>query len=69
MRITMTDLVKHDGRTYHKGDTLTVDDEIGKYFRACGWASTAGDPPIAPEPGHVELEVQSAKHLSRTEIK
>jgi hypothetical protein len=68
MRITMTTLVKHDGRIYHQADALTVDDELGKYFCACGWA-TSEDAPTGRAPEHVQLEVQSTQHKLRTEIK
>jgi hypothetical protein len=68
MRITMTTLVKHDGRVYQEGDALTIDDGLGKYFCACGWA-TSSDANTGASPSHVELNVQSAQHKSRTEIK
>ncbi len=64
----MKTLVKHDGRTYHQDDALTVDDDLGKYFCACGWAAS-GDAPKGRATGHVELEVQSAQHKSLTEIR
>lgn len=64
MRITITEsVVKHGGKVYHGGDTVTVDDELGAYFVRCGWASSDGQSgQKATEP--VTLDVHSATHKS-----
>jgi len=71
MRIEMTCLVKHGGRVYHANDVVTVDDELGGYLCGCGWATRIDGP--QPErigtPPHVELEVQSIRHDTATEVR
>lgn len=61
MRVELNQEVKHDGVVYHKGDTMTVADDLGRYFVDCGWASSDGKVVVRP-PGHVSLTVQSATH-------
>jgi len=71
VRITITEkLIKHDGRQYHGGDSMTVDDELGEYFVKNGWASRADGSTEAKAPAeHVELEVQSTRHAMKAEVK
>lgn len=68
MRIEMNQQVKHAGRTYEKGDRITVDEGLGAYFCTCGWAQCLdGHGPAAESlPEHVELDVQSGTISHRT---
>lgn len=72
MRIEMTCLVKHGGQVYHANDAMTVDDALGGYFCSCGWAKRVDGGPQPDSngtPQHVELEVQSVRHVTATEVR
>lgn len=68
MRIELIRTVKHEGRTYTKGDVITASDGLGTYFCACGWArDLSGATPTSPPPTDpIILKVQSAKHATKS---
>ena len=66
MRIELARTVKHDGRIYTKGDVITVDEGLGTYYLACGWATEPGETPNQSATAPVVLDVQSAVH--KTEV-
>jgi hypothetical protein len=57
MKITCLTTFLHGRDRYEKDDVRTVDDELGAYFVANGWASAGGEP-VAPAHGPVTLAVQ-----------
>ena len=67
MRIEFTRTVKHNGLIYTKGDLVTVDDGLGTYFLACGWATDVTGVTVTADVSPVVLDVQSAVH--KTEVK
>lgn len=63
MRITITDkVVKHDGREYHRDDSVTVSDELGQYFVANGWAKSSDGAASPRIEGDATLDVQTGRH-------
>ena len=71
MRVEITEQnLKDAGHDLVKGDRITVDDELGKYWCSLGWAKdTSGKVKSAPrKPGVATLEVQSSKAGARSRI-
>lgn len=60
MKITAINTIKHDRLHISAGDSITVDDEIGKYFVDHGWA-TADDykPGTIKGDGPVNITINS----------
>lgn len=68
MKIELIRTVKHGGHTYRKGDVITADEGLGKYFCSCGWAREVGSTVHAEaSTAEVTLDVQSAKHVTKSE--
>ena len=60
MKIICTTTFKHGRDAFELGDVRTVDDDIGAYFIANGWAREPGAEAVAAAIGDTTLDVQKA---------
>jgi hypothetical protein len=69
MEIIPNQLIKDGGERYEPGRTYEVDDATGTYFVRNGWASAEGVETGEPAAGTVDLQPDSTRHSTTSEVR
>jgi hypothetical protein len=69
MEIIPNQLIKDGGERFEPGEIYEVDDARGTYFVRNGWAEAEGVETGEPAAGAVDLQPDSTRHTTTSEVR